>query len=192
MAKQAILFCLVGILVMGGALLTASAEGKSSGEQFSAMIMAVGGAASGGTASLDVWIDKYTTDDEVTESARLLKDKGMDELHNSLNKKDIGRISIANGMAIPIAIARSLKDEKGRVIRIFIARNVTFLEYRGATRSRDYPFSFIELHLSEKGQGEGLAVAGVKIKFNEKDKQIVMESLGRGADTLRLVNVRKP
>jgi len=160
-------------------------------EHYAATVTAVGGVAAGGTASIDIYIDKYTTDDETIALATLLAEKGKDALRREMEKKDVGRISISSQAGIPIAVARSLKNGKGRIIRIFIARNVGFLERSNMTRSQDYPFSIIQLQVDEKGQGDGIAIAAAKMVFDAKAKQFVVESLGQGTSNLKLVNVRR-
>jgi hypothetical protein len=161
-------------------------------EQYSALIAAVGGMTPAGSAMIDIWIDQFTPDEEVRASAALLKEKGMEALRRSLEKKEVGRISIGSGPAIPIALARSLPDGNNRVIRLFLTRNVRFIETVSPVRTRDYPFSLIEIRVDEKGNGEGVGIATAKIGFDAKTNQIVMESLGQGTGVVKLLNVRKP
>ncbi len=181
----------VGILVAALFLMPAAAKDNKTEEQYAAVIMAVGGRASGATPPLDIWIDRFTPDEEVVSLAVLLKEKGMEALRRAMEKKDVGRISVSSRGAVPIALARSLVNGKNRILRLFIARNVMFLEDKHLTRSSDYPFSIIELQVDEKGNGEGTAIAAARIRFDEKNKQFVVESLGQGSEALKLVNVRK-
>ena len=140
-------------------------------EQYAATIMVLGGVGSGSTASVDIWIDKFNTNEEAVELATLLAEKGQDALRLAMEKLDSGRISIDNEGIIPIAVARSLTGGDKRIIRIFIARNIDFLEHFEMTRSRDYPFSVIELQVNEKGEGEGAAIAAAKLRFDAEAKQ---------------------
>lgn len=180
---------MMSVLVMA---LPAAAKDSKTIEQYSALLAAVGGMTSAGSASIDIWIDQFTSDEEVNASATLLKEKGMEALRRSVERKEVGRISIGSNPSIPIAIARSLPDGNNRIIRLFIARNVTFFEVRSSTRLNDYPFSLIELRVDGKGNGEGVGIAAAKIGFDAKTKQIVMESLGQGTGVVKLINVRKP
>jgi len=176
----------IGFLAMAVFVLPVAAE---EGEQYAATIAGVGGVASGATAPIDIWIDKFNTNEEAVELATLLAEKGHDALRIAMEKMDAGRISIDNDGIIPIAVARSLTGDS-RIIRLFFARNITFLEQSNISRSRDYPFSIIEFQIDEKGQGEGAVVAAAKIRFDAKAQQFVVESFGQG-NTLKLFNVRK-
>lgn len=188
--KRTIGAIVISILVIAAFILPAAAEEGETQEQYAATIMAVGGVASGSTAPIDIWIDKFSTNEEAVALATLLAEKGHDALRIAMEKLDAGRISVDHEGIIPIAVARSLTGENGRVIRLFIARNIMFLEHFRLSRSRDYPFTIIELQVDEKGQGQGAAIAAAKIRFDANAKQFVVESLGQG-NTLQLVNVRR-
>ena len=159
-------------------------------EQYAATIMVLGGVGSGSTGSVDIWIDKFGTNEEAVELATLLAEKGQDALRLAMEKLDSGRMSIDNKGVIPIAVARSLTGGDKRIIRIFIARNILFLEHFEMTRTRDYPFSIIEMQVNEKGEGEGVAIAAAKLRFDAEAQQFVVESFGQGTN-LKLVNVRR-
>ena len=105
---------IMSVLVMA---LPAAAKDSKTIEQYSALLAAVGGMTSAGSASIDIWIDQFTSDEEVNASATLLKEKGMEALRRSVERKEVGRISIGSNPSIPIAIARSLPDGNNRIIR---------------------------------------------------------------------------
>ena len=188
--KRIIGLMTLGILTLAVSALPAAEEEQNAKEHYAATIAAVGGPAGGSTASIDIWIDKFSPNEEALSLAALLAEKGPNALRLAMEKLDAGRISIDNRSIVPIAVARSLAGNNGRTIRIFIARNIAFLEHFNMTRSRDYPFSIIEMQVNEKGEGQGVAIAAAKIQFNDKDKQFVVESLGQGTN-LKLMNVRK-
>ena len=188
--KRIIGLMTLGVLTLAVSALPAAEEEQNAKEHYAATIAAVGGSAGGSTASIDIWIDKFSTDEEALSLAALLAEKGRDALRLAMEKLDAGRISIDHRNIVPIAVARSLAGNNGRTIRIFIARNIAFLEHFKITRSRDYPFSIIEMQVNEKGEGQGVAIAAAKIRFDDKANQFVVESLGQGAN-LRLMNVRR-
>ena len=179
----------LGILTMMVSALPAEEE-QNTKEHYAATILAVGGAAGGTTASIDIYIEKYSTNEEAVSLAALLAEKGRDALRLAMEKLDAGRISINNRNIVPIAMARSLAGDNGRTIRVFVARNIAFLEHFKMTRSRDYPFSIIEMQVNEKGEGQGVAIAAAKIRFDDKAKQFVVESMGQSGN-LKLMNVRR-
>ena len=184
---------LAWILLMTSVIVLPVAVGQEAKtqEHYSAVLAAVGGVAGGGTIPLDIRIHRYVTDAEVMKFAELLKEKGPNALRLALEKENVGQISPLGEIGAPIAIARSLRDGNTRVIRIFIARDVSFLEARNAGRSMDYPFSIVELRVNEKGQGEGSAIAAAKIRYNAKSQQFEVESLGQGSSVLKLMNVQR-
>ncbi|MEJ2109437.1 MAG: hypothetical protein P8Z37_05895 [Acidobacteriota bacterium] len=183
-------FITLGILTMMVCILPAAAEDQDTNEHYSATIAALGGAAGSATAPIDIYIEKFSTDEEAVSLALLLAEKGQDALSREMEKLDAGRVSIASRSMGPIAVARSIEGNGGRTIRVFMARNIAFLEHFHLTRSRDYPFSIIEMQVNEKGEWQGVAIAAAKIKFNDKEKQFVVESMGQSSN-LRLMNVRK-
>jgi hypothetical protein len=111
-------------------------------------------------------------------------------LRIALEKLDAGRVTISNQGITPIAFARLLGNGKDRIIRLLIARNILFLERYRISRSQDYPFTIIELQVDEKGRGQGAAILAAQIRFDDKNKQFVVKSLGQGTN-LKLVNVRR-
>jgi hypothetical protein len=183
-------FITLGILAMMVCIFPAAAEDQDTNEHYSATIVALGGAAGSANAPIDIYIEKYSTDEEAVSLAVLLREKGPDALLREMEKLDAGRVSIAGRSIGPIAMARSLEGNEGRTIRVIIARNIAFLEHFHLTRSRDYPFSIIEMQVNEKGEWQGAAIAAAKIRFNDKEKQFVVESMGQSSN-LRLMNVRK-
>ena len=179
----------LGILTMMVSALPAEEEPNAK-EHYAATIMAVGGAAGGSTAPVDIWIDKFNTTEEAQKLAALLAEKGPDALRIALEKLDAGRVTISNQGITPIAFARLLGNGKDRIIRLLIARNILFLERYRISRSQDYPFTIIELQVDGKGRGQGAAILAAQIRFDDKNKQFVVKSLGQGTN-LKLVNVRR-
>ncbi len=184
---------LLAIIVASCLLLPASAqeekekkEKKKQREEYSATAIVTGGGAA--MVSLSFVIDSFTPDDEVLKLAEILKSQGPDGLAKAIDKTQRGRIAPVGRLGNDINIARSFQTEKGRVIRLVSNRPLGFLELRGGGRSTDYQFSVVELILNEKGEGEGVALAAAKIKFN-KDNQLEVENYGR--DPIRITNVRR-
>jgi hypothetical protein len=126
--------------------------------------------AGASSTSLTIQANEWTTDDQVLEYARILKEKGQDELLKVLWKaKTIGFIQIGKELGHQVSIVRSLADKDGgRIIRVITDRPIQFLESMYDTRSTDYPFGIVELKLDKDGNGEGVLVAAASIKFDEK------------------------
>ena len=160
---------------------------KKKREVYSATAMAVAGVAGGGTLSLTLYIDDYTTDEEAVQLAQTLKSGGSDALLKAMEKLNKGRVAVVGRTGNQVAIIRSRPTENGRRIIMVTDRPIGFLELRRGTRSRDYEFGVIELLLDEKGKGSGTALVAAKIKFTDKN---TIEVEHYGTEPVRLVNVR--
>ena len=173
-------------------LLVQSAESekdkKKKGETYTATAMVTSGAAGGSMVSLTIYINSYTSDEEVLQLAQTLKDKGPDALAKALDKTERGRLAPVGRVGNDINVSRTFQTEKGRVIRLLMNRPIGFVELRRSGRSTDYEFSLIELLVDEKGKGEGVALAAAKIKFN-KENQLEVENYGQSP--VRITNVQR-
>jgi len=179
------------ILLAGGiSSLTASGDGQDAKKKdhYTAVAVGTGGVAGGGSLSLDIRIEEYTSDEEAMRLVTLLKDEGQDALRLELEKIKKGKISPRGQVGTDIAVARLIETETARIIRIFTARPMSFIELRRSGRSRDYPFGLIELMVDRDGNGQGAVVVSAQIKFN-KENSLELESLGN--QYVKLSNVRK-
>jgi hypothetical protein len=73
------------------------------------------------------------------------------------------------------AISRTVR---GRRIVLGTDRPIAFAEARNSTRSMDYPFRIIEIHLDKADQGVGKILAGTKL-FIDKSNNLVLEQFGQ-------------
>jgi hypothetical protein len=164
-----------------------AAEKKT--EHFSAVAVATRGAMGGKSVNLDIYIKEYTSDEKTQELLGILSEGGPDALRRPMEKLDVGQISPTGRVGTPIAVARAKKTEKGTLISLVTARNMSFWELREGGRSTDYQFSVLQMLVDERGKGEGSAIVAAKIKF-DKEGTLVIESYGI-QDTVRLANVRR-
>lgn len=184
---------LLAVIVASCLLLPARAEDekekkdkKKQREEYSATAIVTSGRAS--MVQFDIRIESFTPDEEVVKLAEILKSQGPDALAKAIDKTQRGRIAPVARIGNDINIARSFQTEKGRVLRLVSNRPLGFLELRRGGRSTDYEFSVMEIIFNEKGEGQGVALAAAKIKFN-KDNQLEVENYG--TDPIRITNVRR-
>ncbi|MBI3483830.1 MAG: hypothetical protein HY012_01580 [Acidobacteria bacterium] len=191
------LLWLLSASLIGAAFLVAAQSGekakpekpKKLRETYSMTAFPQRGALGAQTVLLTVVVDAYSTDAEVLDLVETLKAKdGADQMLKKLNKMNKGRISPVSRLGTNLAVVRTHATENGRVIRMLTDRPISFFEAYNSTRSRDYPFSIIELRLDKDGKGEGTLLVATKIKFN-KENMLEIENYGR--DPIRLVNVRR-
>jgi len=151
---------------------------KKRPEAYSAVAMGTGGSVGGKSIQFDFRISSYTTDEEVDKFAALLKEKGQDTLRNALEKEDNGRLNPTGRVGNQIAVARKRQQGTGTIITIVTARVMSFTELYNSGRSRDYPFGYLQVKLSDNGEGTGQIMAAAKIKFNKKSGHYELESYG--------------
>jgi hypothetical protein len=65
---------------------------------------------------------------------------------------------------------------------------MSFMELYNSGRSVQYPFGFLQVKLSDKGEGDGQIMAAAKIRFNKKSGKYEIESFGN--QYIKAVNVR--
>ena len=156
-------------------------------ESYAAVIVGTGGGIGGRTLNLNINIDQYTTDQQIQEYLTLLKEEGQDGLRKKLEKVKVGRIAPVATTGTDLSVARVFETQEGKIIRLVTPRPVSFLEAWRSGRSRDYPFTIMEIRLDREGKGEGSIMGGAQLKFNEEG-QLDIESYGN--QYAKLVNVR--
>jgi len=187
--------CAIGMFVVVCCALTVvwaqsekAPEVKELNELYSSTAFARAAGRSG-TFGLNVYVDAYSTDEEVAQLAQILHDKGSDELLRAVSKlKSKGRLSPTGRVGTDVKVIRVRQTDKGRRIFLITDRPISFVELYNGTRSRDYQFGVVQLDLDGQGNGEGAMLVATKISF-DKDNQLELEHYG--IDPVRLANVRK-
>jgi hypothetical protein len=182
------------LLLLGGLFALAAVPEDAEGDvQYTGVLIGTGGVVGGATSWVDMYVERFTTQEETLELLKILDENGQDALVRRLEKRDIGSINIPSGSGpqggrVGLSVARKIESETGTIIRLFTARPMTFLErYRGG-RSQDYPFGLIELMLDKDGNGQGAVVAAAKVKIT-KEGRLELESLGN--QYIKITNVRR-
>jgi hypothetical protein len=177
-----------GALLVGGLAMGAAAQEKQEAEAYSGVAVGTGGTVGGKSMQFDFRITGWTTDEEVMKFAELVKAQGTDALRRALEKEDKGRISPVGTTGTTIAVARKRFVPGGSIITIVTARYMSFMELYNSGRSVQYPFGFLQVKLSDKGEGDGQIMAAANIRFNKKSGKYEIESFGN--QYIKAVNVR--
>ena len=189
--KLAVALAVVGVLLAGTLVFTAPvAQSQPSGpERFEGRVADAGTFGNVGTNFFSIEVDEYTSDEEFIEFMEILAGGGPRRLEDAFLRSRKGRIVI-NSMGYDIALVRSTPTESGRVVRVFTVRHLGFDESTRQTRSREYPFGMIELHLNHNGRGDGVLVVAAKLQLNA-DGRLEVETFRETYSTLafRLMNV---
>jgi hypothetical protein len=182
----------LAILLVGTALLMPTIFGQQSEEKkeerFSAVAQGTGGAVGARAAHFNFFVTHYATDEEVQQLATLLKEKGPDALRSAMEKLNAGRIFPSGSTGNDIAVARKRQEGSNTVITVVTARTIAFAELYNSTRSRDYPFGFMQVTLNDKMEGNGKILGATKIRFDKKKGHFEIESFGN--QYVRVANVR--
>ncbi|HUN89536.1 MAG TPA: hypothetical protein VMU28_12125 [Terriglobales bacterium] len=166
------------------------AQDKPAPERYTATAIGTGGGVGGKTLLFNFNITRYTTDEEVQQLAALLKEKGQDALVSAMEKLDCGRIYPVASTGNTIAVARKRVVDGIPIITIVTARQMSFTELTSMSRTKQYPFGFVQVKLNpnNKDGGTGQIMAAAKIRFDKKKGNYEIESYGN--QYIKAVNVR--
>jgi hypothetical protein len=140
--------------------------------------------------TLDIVIERWSTDEEKDKLLTTLVEKGEDKLMDMVQdiKPRAGFIRTTQSLGWDIQIARYGELPSGGYRIIFVTdRPMSFYELRNNTRSRDYDFMVCEIRLNKEGKGEGKLAAGTKITYDKDKKQVTLENYG--IEPVRLTSV---
>ena len=120
-----------------------------------------------GLERFNIRINEYTTDEEEMRLIDILTNEGWLQLEQAFLDSEKGRLQIAGELGRNISVARSIPTETGRIVRVATARPIALREFWNNTRSREYAFGVIELHLDENGEGSGWMVPAAQVAIDE-------------------------
>jgi hypothetical protein len=137
------------------------------------------------TATVDFTIERWSTDAERTQLLNTITtEKDAIQSNNTLLRllqkmPKTGYIRTANTLAWDLHYAhQSELEDGGRRIVLATDRPINFQEARNQTRTLDYPFTIVEIHLDKDDKGTGKILAGTKI-YIDKNKTLVLENWGQ-------------
>jgi hypothetical protein len=158
-------------------LITADAQSRSKGgtgrEVFTGTIFYFPGPTVGGpgrsrttTRTFTLTLNCITPRGDVSRLAGILKSDGQDGLLRAIGKEKCGTIQVGASVGRDINTVSITNTEEGdRKITMLFERWLEFFEVRYGTRSRDYPFTYIELFVNNKGKLEGTMIPAAKVRF---------------------------
>lgn len=115
-------------------------------------------------------ISGQTSDADAERFLGLLQTGGQDDLLNAIKGEEVGRFSVGTRLGSNVNVVREKEMDGKRHIYIVFERWMQFGELRGGYRSRDYPFTYMELMIDPRtGRGEGTFIAAAQIRW-KKDK----------------------
>lgn len=145
--------------------------------------------------TIDITIERWTTDEEQKKLADVLVEKGGGDLRAALEKLKprAGYINTSGSLGWDVHYARqTLREDGSRRIIIATDRPMSFWELRDRPRSADYEFLLMEIRLNKDGQGEGKMATAAKISYNEVTRTIEIENYSNEPVRLTKVEVIEP
>jgi hypothetical protein len=141
------------------------------------------------TATVDITIERWTTDAERAKLLATLQADGPKALLSALQMMPrAGRIRTPDRIGYDLRYARQNPGEDGgRQIVVVTDRPIGFWEARNQPRTIDYPFTLAEFRLNKDNRGEGKLSIATKIVI-EKDN-LVLENYG--IQPVQLNEIRK-
>jgi hypothetical protein len=188
----------LGAAVAGGGM-PVLAQTAGQPIRLSAWAVSTANVASGANAVLDIRVNKWSTDKQRQDLIAVFLDKGQDALLRKLqDEPEVGRISIPGrlrpdpnqtrlGWTLRFASQTPLPDGGTRIL-IATDRVMSFEELRNQPRSSDYPFTFLEIHLTKNGAGEGKMAIATQMRFDKTKNAIIFENYS--TEPVRLTNVK--
>ena len=149
-----------------------------------------------GTANvIDITINRWSTDAERDMLLTTLQEFGQDKLLAALEKirPPVGFMRTPTSIGYDLYYARNHPQPDGsRKVVLATNRQVSFREAANDTRSMQYQFTLIELHLDKNGKGEGKLVPAAKVSWDTKAKKIEIENYNALPVDLTNVTAKKP
>ena len=127
--------------------------------------------------TVDIQINRWSTDAERDQLLQVFRDKGQDALLSALQKLPVvGAIRTPGSLNYDLHFARQRSEaEGGRMIFLMTDRYIGAWEAMNRPRTIDYPFTLIQLQLDKDGRGVGKASIATQIT-QEPDGTIVLEN----------------
>lgn len=133
-----------------------------------------------GAGTVELVVERWSTDAERDRLLKALVEKGPEKLLDTLQSLPrAGYIRTPNSIGYDLHYARKEPMEEGGE-RVVIAtdRYISFWEAKNRPRTIDYPFTVIDMRINRDGVGEGKMSLATKITVGKDEKQIELENYG--------------
>jgi hypothetical protein len=139
---------------------------------------------------IEITISRWSSDSVRDKLLNVLMTKGADQLLDELrDAPKVGTIGTPTSLSWDLHFARETPGEDGGVhVVLGTDRPIAFSEQWNSSRTLEYPFTVVELHLNKDGEGEGTMSYATKIIPDPENKSIVLENWG--TQRVRLTQVR--
>jgi hypothetical protein len=138
-----------------------------------------------------ITINRWSSDTVRDKLMNVLMTRGAEQLLDALrDAPTVGTIGTTTSLAWDLHFARATPGEDGGA-RIILGtdRPISFSEQWNSSRTLDYPFTVIELHVDKDGAGEGTLSFATKVSRDTKNNTVVLENWG--TQRVRLTQVHE-
>ena len=161
--------------------------------RFTAFAIDVNNMGKSHSGTVDIKIDRWSTDAERDALAKTFMEKGPQKLLDALqDSKPVGYIKAPQTLAWDLRFARQNQlDEGVTQILLLTDRPIGFAEARNQPRTIDYPFTLFEIRVDKAGEGQGKMAVATKISFDKKKNAIELENYSSEPVRLNEVKIQK-
>ena len=195
MAKRSLIFSIGVCVLVALTTLPAPAatrerlqEEEARREVYTGALVGVGGTLGGRTATFTLTLTGRASRSQALRYADLLRREGQSALLKQLQGRDMGTFAVEGQVGLTVNFAYVRETPEGRRITILFERWLQPFELRYGTRSQDYPFSYMELSIDNRGRGNGTLIGAAKVYF-DKDDPGTLNVENFSTYPLRVVNV---
>lgn len=174
------LFVVLFVLAFGTTIPPARAEDKAL-LRLRAFAVDMSGLSRPRAGTIDIVIERWSTDEEREQLRTALIEKGSDALLSALQKLKprAGYTSSSSSLGWDVRYAREQPfGDGGKRVIIATDRPMSFWELRNQPRSVDYEFTLAEIRLTKDGKGVGKLVTAAKITYNKDTRSVEIENYG--------------
>jgi hypothetical protein len=161
-------------------------------ETFTCFAVSLG---TGKAGVVEITINRWSTDEEREMLLTTLQEFGQDKLLAALEKirPPVGYMRTPSSIGYDLYYARNNPQPDGsRKVVMATNRRVSFREVSNNTRSMQYQFTLIEIHIDKNGKGEGKLVPAAKVSWDTKTKKIEIENYNALPVDLTNVTAKTP
>jgi hypothetical protein len=183
------------VVTLAGGVLAMTATASPAAEpleRFTAFAVDMSAQARGSrTGTVDIVINRWSSDEERDRLAAALKEGGPDALLKALQKikEPAGSIQTPGSVGYPLRFARQVPTgDGGRRILLGTDRPISYFEATSRPVTSDYPFMVVDLRLDAKGEGQGRLLPIARVTAND-DHVVDVENYT--SEPVRLNSVRK-
>jgi hypothetical protein len=166
----------------------AFAQTNGSPERFTAMAVNMD---RGGAGTVEMVVNRWSSNADREKLVSTLMDKGAEKLLDVLQGMPrVGYIRTPDSIGWDLHYAHRMPmPDGGERVVLATDRRIGFWEAANQPRSIDYPFTVIELHLNNDGEGNGTLSLATKITADKENKIVSLENYG--TTPILLQNVKR-